>query len=86
MKHNKVLPAVHELLNLANNISFPASRDDIAESAKRSGLPDTMVEFLNLFDAELIFDSKVDFMTRCEELEMFLEQEAETPKEITRGP
>jgi hypothetical protein len=86
MEHNKDLPAVHDLLNLANSVRFPASRDDIAESAKRTGLPDAMVEFLDLFDAELIFDSKVDFMTRCEELEMFLEQEAEAPKEITRGP
>ena len=86
MEHNKDLPPLHDLLNLANTAHFPSTRDDIAEAAVHAGLPNTLIDFMNLFSPDLIFDSKVDFMTRCEELEMFLEQEAEAPKEITRGP
>jgi hypothetical protein len=45
-----------------------------------------MTDFLDLFPADEVFESKVDFMTRCEELEMFINQEREMPKEVLRSP
>lgn len=86
MEHNKDLPAVHDLLNLANSVHFPASRDDAIETAVMDGFSHEVINFLNLFAADTIFDSKVDFMTRAEGLEMFVEQEEDLPTEINRGP
>jgi hypothetical protein len=86
MEPDKSLPTIHDLHNIANSARFPATPDEIVESARRAGLPHNAIDFLNLFSADLIFDSKVDFLTRCEDLEILIEQEADAPKEISRGP
>ena len=86
MVYSKQLPAVRDLLGFAKEAHFPATREKLTAIAREEHLPDILIDFLNLFTADEIFTSKVDFMTKCEELEMIIDQERETPKEINRGP
>lgn len=86
MKYNKQLPPVRNLLTIAKDARFPASRQEVEDIARSWGFTRVMTDFLDLFPADEIFESKVDFMTRCEELEMFINQEREMPKEILRSP
>lgn len=84
MTYNKPLPAVRNLLSLAKSIRFPATREQIIGAAGEQGLSVTMHSFLNLFPADERFRSRVDFMTRCEALEMFINQERSSPRETAQ--
>ena len=75
------LPPVRHLLSLASDTQFPATRHDISRNAARWGFTQTMLDFLYLFPENEVFKSRVDFMTRCEELELLLGQERALPKE-----
>jgi hypothetical protein len=67
-------------------VQFPASRREIEDIAVDWAFDDLMIDFLDRFPADESFESKVDFMTRCEELEMFINQAQEMPKEMLRSP
>lgn len=82
MKYNKQLPPVRNLLTIAKDVHFPASRQEVEDIARSWGFTSVMTDFLDLFPADEIFISKVDFMTRCEELEMLINQEREMPTEV----
>lgn len=86
MSYNKNLPPIRQLLSLANDVQYPSSRKDIDDVAADWGFEDSMIDFLDLFPPDEIFESKVDFMTRCEGLEMLINQAQDMPKEILRSP
>ena len=85
MKYKKQLPPVRHLLSLAQDTLFPVSREEIEQNAPYYGFSDEVVNFLRLFPADEIFSSRVDFMTRCEELEMYLTLQRESPRELLRN-
>lgn len=83
MVYNKQLPHVRDFLRLSRYYRpFPASRDEVVEAAEMAHMDQEMISFLMLFPASAFFKSRVDFLTRCEELEMLINQEREAPKEI----
>lgn len=86
MKYNKKLPPVRQLFSLATDAHFPATRKEIEDNAVSRGFTNTMTDFLDLFPADEVFENKVDFVTRCEVVEMLINEEREMPKEALRSP
>lgn len=87
MTYDKPLPHVRDLLKLTKLAdSFPLTRQQLAETAKKWSLPNEVTDFLQLFPADEVFESRADFATRSEELEMLIYQERESPQEISRSP
>lgn len=85
MKYDEQFPPIRQLLSLAENTQFPATRKEIQVSAAIWGFTNAVIDFLSLFPADEVFESKVDFVTRSELLEMFINQEHEMPKEFLRS-
>ena len=86
MVNETSLPAVRTLLALAQETTFPISAGQLADIAEKQGYDDRILAFLRRFYRDEEFVSKAEFMTRSEEVEMFLEQELTTPMERTRSP
>ena len=86
MRYKQHLPPVRFLLSLAKNTRFPASREEIARNAYDWGFTNTTINFLNLFPSIKVFKSRVNFMTRCEELEMLINEQRRAPREILHSP
>lgn len=86
MVYSKQLPPIRYMLSLANDTEFPAALRDIMKVANRWGFPKTVIDFLNLFDANLTFENRLDFVDRCKELELLIDQERSMPKETLRSP
>lgn len=81
MTYKRQLPQVHYLLSLAKSVEFPASRDDVIRVAEKGDYPESMRSFLKLFATYDTFEGCADFVNRCEELELLIRQERESPKE-----
>lgn len=86
MKYSKPLPPVRYLTSLAYDTRFPASCEDIVQVACSWGFPDTVIDFLNLFEADEIFKNREEFITRCKQVEMLIAQKRTMPEEIIRNP
>lgn len=86
MPYTKKLPATHHLLKLTRNIGFPATAGYAAKLSQDLGLPRELTDFLRSFPRDEIFQSRVDFMTRCEELEILFQQEIDGPPDKLTGP
>lgn len=86
MKYDKPLPPPDQLMLLAKSMEFPAGRSAIIQAAASLGLPGDVTDFLGIFPAREIFENRVDFMTRCEEIVMLMNQEREMPAETLRSP
>lgn len=81
-----VLPTTTQLVRLAKRGKFPVQRQELEGVARRNGYTTGMIEFLRLFPSDEVFKNRVDFLTRCEELELFMGEERDMPKEVTRSP
>jgi hypothetical protein len=87
MQYSKPLPPVRDLLTLSQRVYFPIERRQLSAIATNSGIGGpTLTDFLSVFPAGEVFESRVDFMTRAEELEMLINQERTTPAETLRSP
>ena len=87
MVYEKQLPRVRELLHLSRVAKpFPATRKLISSVALRWGMSEAVIDFLKLFPQDLVFNSRAEFITKCEELELFIEQERKIPEERLRSP
>lgn len=86
MKYDKPLPPVRELLGLAQSVSFPITQGALGQAAQEQGRGKAVLDFLGLYPAGEVFNSKVDFMTRSEELLLFITQDQDTPEERLRSP
>ncbi|HVX47885.1 MAG TPA: DUF2795 domain-containing protein [Candidatus Saccharimonadales bacterium] len=60
---------------------FPASRQEIMRIARNYGFDREVLHFLNLFPADEVFDSRADFITRCDEVELLVREERDAPEE-----
>lgn len=85
MVHNE-LPPVRHLLSLANAASFPATCQQIIDCATKAQASDELIRFLYLFPMDEVFESKSDFMTRCEEIELLIALEQDMSRELTHSP
>jgi hypothetical protein len=79
MNYVKQHSPVRQLLDLAQHVEFPAMRSEIMLIATGLNSKESLLDFLALFPADEIFNSRVDFMTRSEELEMLISQEKSVP-------
>lgn len=86
MAYNKLLPAIRELLELAHNASFPVTRQELVRLSRETGSSKEVTGFLKVFRPDEVFKSRVDFLTRAEELELLLSQERAMPAERLRSP
>ena len=85
MRYNKPLPPVRYFISLAEDSIFPATCNEIINNATYWGFPKTVIAFLKQFPPEELFESRGDFETRCEELEIFINQEKKMPKEYLKS-
>ena len=83
MPYTKKLPATRHLLKLARNVGFPTTAEYAVKLAKDLHLPLELINFLKTYPPDEIFQNRVDFMTRCEELEILIKQELDIPNEMT---
>lgn len=67
---------------LARRTEFPASRDDVIRTARQRKHPGAVLSFLCLFDAGDKFESRLDFMNRCEEVKLLIREKRAAPKEF----
>ncbi len=82
----KQLPPIQTFANVARAAGpFPASARRIVISAVAHGFHKNVVEFLRQFHPKEIFQSRSDFINRCDELELLIEEERKTPREIVRS-
>lgn len=65
---------------------FPATARRLVFYAKHFGFGRDVVSFLHLFKPGEIFASRADFINRCNELEIFISQAREMPKETLTSP
>ena len=80
------LPTTTQLIRLAKRGRFPLRRRQLERVARRNGYTSGMIEFLRLFPGDEVFENRAEFLTRCEELELFMDEERDMPKEIARSP
>ncbi len=85
MKYPKVLPPIRYIIGLAEDTHFPANCAEIMQTAHEWGFPKTVIDFVNQFPEDEIFRSRAEFETRCEELEMLINEERTMPKELLKS-
>lgn len=83
MSYTQQLPKISELRRLVKLVgTFPASAQQIVNVAEQSGCGQNTIDFLCDFHSDEIFESSLDFITRCEEMELLIEQKRQSPKEV----
>lgn len=87
MKRDIALPRIANIEWLARLAEpFPASIDKLSDLAKHWKFGRNTMDFLRLFPKNEIFESKIEFLTRCEELEMMIREGRNLPAETLRSP
>lgn len=86
MKQGKQLPSAKELEGLVTGVDFPASSRLLQRAAEDRGLAEHVIAFVSLFPADEVFVDRTDFLTRCEELKLFILEQRKMPKEFLRSP
>jgi len=87
MIYTKPLPSKVKLRRLVKLVGpFPASARRIVDVAHHFGFGRDIISFLHLFHPNDIFRNRTDFMTRCEEMEILLEEERQMPPERLLSP
>ncbi len=65
------LPKENQIYSLAKATSFPASKEELELNARRMGFIELAANFLKVFPYGQIFNTRSDFIDRCEEMEIF---------------
>jgi len=87
MVYDNSIPRINNVRWLARlAMPFPTTAGAIMEIAQAWRFDKSTLDFLELFPPDLSFESREDFMTRCEEVELLLREEAETPAEPILSP
>jgi len=85
--YTKQLPNMKTIQQVAKLAGpFPTSARMIVFYAKHFGLDHDVTDFLHQFHPDEMFQSRADFITRCDELELMIQEEREMPKEVLRSP
>jgi hypothetical protein len=87
MIYNKPVPRINNVRWLARlSMPFPTTAGFIMQTAEDWRFDQSTLDFLARFPQDLIFKSREDFLTRCEELELLLQEEMESPAEPMLSP
>ncbi len=86
MKHVHRLPSSKDIIWLSKlATSYPVTRRQIVRVARMWNFKNDLIAFLRLFPPDEMFESRADFVTRCEDLTILIRQEWESPKEVLRS-
>lgn len=70
------LPRLRDLLKVGQAVNyFPATRNTVLRAAVMVDAPEEVIEFLLHFPSYATFDSRSNFMLKCEELELLINEE-----------
>ena len=85
--YTKPLPSMDKIKKLAKlTAPFPADTAKLVHYAKRNNFGKEVVDFMNHFPYDEIFESQGDFLARCEGIEFLISEEREAPYEFLRSP
>lgn len=85
--YTKQLPSLRDMERLSTLVrSYPATRAHIVRVARMWNFRPEVISFLRQFPADELFDSRIDFVTRTEEVALLIRQEWESPKEFLLNP
>lgn len=85
--YTKQLPNLRDMERLSTLVrSYPVTRAQIVRVARMWNFRPEVVSFLRQFPADQLFDSRIDFVTRTEEVSLLIRQEWESPKEFLLNP
>ena len=86
MSYTQQLPNISELEQLAKLFGiFPASAQQFIDTAKQYGYSKEILIFLRFFRPNESFKDSLDFITRCEEMELLIKQKWDSPNEALRS-
>lgn len=86
MIYSKSLPRLEDIDRLSSLVRvYPAARRDVLNVAMIEGFNTKVIELLKEFPADEIFESREDLNTRCAEVELFITEEEDAPKEYLRS-
>ncbi|HET8671392.1 MAG TPA: hypothetical protein VFM05_12430 [Candidatus Saccharimonadales bacterium] len=87
MTFNKKLPSIRTLRSLASiDGPFPIKNRHVILAAQRFYFNDNVVEFLRLFPRDQVFHSRDEFIERCQQLELLIQEERRAPIEVLHSP
>ena len=82
MSYAHQLPNINELEQLAKLVGlFPANAQKFIDTAKQYGFSKEILIFLRFFRPSETFNHSLDFITRCEEMELLIKQKWDSHKE-----
>ena len=82
MSYAQQLPSISELEQLVELVGiFPANAQKFIDTAKQYGFSKEILIFLGYFHSIETFKDKLEFITRCEEMELLISQKRDSPKE-----
>jgi hypothetical protein len=64
----------------------PARAQTFINRAISMNFKQNIVDFLKRFPPDEIFETRSDFVIRCEELKLLIEEERKAPQDIVRNP
>lgn len=83
MTYSEHLPSMNELRRLVKSVSvYPASAQQFIDAAGQSGSKPDIISFLHIFHPDDVFEDGSDFISRCEGLELLIDQKRQSPNEI----
>ena len=86
MEYGRSIPPRQQLIRLTRLVPFPATREEMIATAKRGGFGASLILFLRIFDLDDSFENASDFIQRCEEVMLFLHEDAYNLKEFQHLP
>lgn len=87
MQYTNRLPSEKDMIWLSKlTTSYPVTRREILRIARMWNFKPEVVSFLRLFAPDQLFETRTDFVARCESLALLIRQEWEAPKETIQSP
>jgi len=83
---SKTFPTEQQLIQLARVTHFPASVPEILRTAEHARCSPATIQLLRYFSSYVRFENGVDFMNQCIELELFIREVSDAPRELLRTP
>lgn len=83
MSYAQPLPDMSELRRLVKLVgAFPANAQQLIDTAKAADYGSDTLSFLRFFHPNETFKDGLDFITRCEGMELLIDQKRQSPTEI----
>lgn len=79
------LPKVQFFLSLAADTDFLATSQQIYEVARYCKYPKIIIDFLKLLPKNKVFESRFNFVTKCEELELLISKQSRLSKGVIKN-